>query len=152
MKNSWSCRRATFPRTQNFHTVLMQDRSSKHRRSRMFSRVQNPKGDIPVLANVLQLPVNIHCPQRTICDRIEGLCTLLRRVSYLCRYSDMISRFGIPVPELCMVTIKVMDSLLDTYSHRILQWKHDNLSPPLVREYADAIHANGTPLKNVSDL
>ena len=30
------------------------------------------KQDIPVLANVLQLPVNIRCPQRTICDRIEG--------------------------------------------------------------------------------
>ena len=30
-------------------------------------RVQ--KQDIPVLANVLQLPMNIHCPQRTICDR-----------------------------------------------------------------------------------
>ena len=25
---------------------------------------------IPVLANVLQLPVNIHRPQRAICDRI----------------------------------------------------------------------------------
>ncbi|CAH3174735.1 unnamed protein product [Porites lobata] len=40
-------------------------------------RVQ--KQDIPLLANVLQLPMNIHCPQRTICDRIEGLCMLLRR-------------------------------------------------------------------------
>ena len=62
------------------------------------------KQDIPVLANVLQLPVNIRCPQRTICDRIEGLCMLLRRFSYPCRYSDMISRFGRPVPELCMIT------------------------------------------------
>ena len=57
-------------------------------------RVQ--KQDIPVLANVLQLPMNIHCQQRTICDRIEGLCMLLRRFSYPCRYSDMISRFGRP--------------------------------------------------------
>ena len=38
-------------------------------------RVQ--KQDIPVLANVLQLPVNIHCPQRTICNIVEGLCMLL---------------------------------------------------------------------------
>ena len=60
------------------------------------------KQDIPVLANVLQLPVNIRCPQRTICDRIEGLCMLLRRFSYPYRYSDMISRFGRPVPELCI--------------------------------------------------
>ena len=32
-------------------------------------RVQ--KQDIPVLAHVLQLPLNSRCPQRKICDRIE---------------------------------------------------------------------------------
>ena len=74
-------------------------------------RVQ--KQDIPVLANVLQLPMNIRCPQRTICDRIEGLCMLLRRFSYPCRYSDMISRFGRPVPELCMITNEVMDNIFN---------------------------------------
>jgi len=100
-------------------------------------RVQ--KQDIPVLANGLQLPVNIHCPQRTICDRIERLCMLLRRFSYPCRYSDMISRFGRPVPEL---------SMIDTHSHRISQWNHDMLSPPLLQEYADAIHAKRAPLEN----
>ena len=47
-------------------------------------RVQ--KQGIPVLANVPQLPMNIRCQQRTICDRIEGLCMLLRRFSYSCRY------------------------------------------------------------------
>ena len=46
-------------------------------------RVQ--KQDIPVLANVLQLSVNIHCPQRTICNRVEGLGMLLKRFSYPCR-------------------------------------------------------------------
>ena len=80
-------------------------------------RVQ--KQDIPVLANVLQLPMNIHCPQRTICDRIEGLCMLLRRISYPCRYSDMISRFGRPVPELCMIMNEVMDNIFNDHSHRI---------------------------------
>ena len=34
-----------------------------------YFRVQ--KQSIPVLANVLQLPMNIRCQQRTICDRIE---------------------------------------------------------------------------------
>ena len=108
-------------------------------------RVQ--KQDIPVLANVLQLPINIHCPQRTICDRIEGLCMLLR-FSYPCRYSDMISRFGRPVPELCMITNEVMNNIFDTHSHRISQWNHDILSPPLLQEYAVAIHAKGAPLEN----
>ena len=93
-------------------------------------RVQ--KQDIPVLANVLQLPMNIHCPQRIICDRIEGLCMLLRRFSYPCRYLDMISRFGRPVPELCMITNEVMDNMFDTHSHRISQWNHDNFESSFV--------------------
>ena len=64
--------------------------SWKHWRNRMFGRVQSPKTRHPC-ASVLQLPMNIRCPQRTICDRIEGLCMLLRRFSYPCRYSDMIT-------------------------------------------------------------
>ena len=109
-------------------------------------RVQ--KQDIPVLANVLQLPMNIHCPQRTICDRIEGLCMLLKIFSYPCRYSDMISRFGRPVPELCMITNEVMDNIFNNHSHRISQWNDDILNPQLLQEYADVIHAKGAPLEN----
>ena len=109
-------------------------------------RVQ--KQDIPVLANVLQLPVNIHCPQRTICNRVEGLCMLLGRFSYPCCYSDMISRFGRPVPELCMITKEVMDNIFNNHSRRISQWNSDVLSSPLLQEYADAIHAKDSPLEN----
>ena len=109
-------------------------------------RVQ--KQDIPVLANVLQLPMNIRCPQRTIWDRIEGLCMLLRRFSYPCRYSDMISRFGRPVPELCMITNEVMDNIFNNHGHRISQWNDDVLSLHLLQEYADVIHAKGAPLEN----
>ena len=69
------------------------------------------KQDITVLANVLQLPVTIRCPQRTTCDRAEGLCMLLKRFSYPCRYSDMIQRFARPVPEISMITNTVMDHI-----------------------------------------
>ena len=83
-------------------------------------RVQ--KIDIPLLVNVLQLPMNIRCPQRTVRDRTEGLCMLLR-FSYTCRYSDMISRFGRPVPELCMITNEVMDNIFNNHGHRISQFE-----------------------------
>ncbi|PFX23723.1 hypothetical protein AWC38_SpisGene11712 [Stylophora pistillata] len=52
------------------------------------------RGDIERLADVLQLPPTFECPQGSVCDRIEGLCILLRRLAYPCRYSDMISRPG----------------------------------------------------------
>ena len=151
MKNSWSCGRAAVPRTLIFRTVRMQDLILKTLKKASVNRLAEfrvQKQDIPVLANVLQLPMNIHCPQRTICDRIEGLCMLLRRFSYPCRYSDMISRFGRPVPELCMITNEVMDNIFNNHSHRISQWNDDILNPQLLQEYADVIHAKGAPLEN----
>ena len=65
-------------------------------------RVQ--KQDIPVLANVLQLPMNIRCQQRTICDRIEGLCMLFRYdqpIWKTCLYGNSTSEFfGLNPPSL----------------------------------------------------
>ena len=58
------------------------------------------KQDIVILADVLQIPAIIRSQQRTTCNGIEGLCMLVKRFSYPCRYSDMIYRFGRPVPEL----------------------------------------------------
>ena len=106
------------------------------------------KQDIPVLANVLQLPMNIRCQQRRICDRIEGFCMLLRRFSYPCHYSDMTSRFGRPVPELCMITNEVMDNIFNNHGHRISQWNDNVLRPHFLQEYANVIHAKGAPLEN----
>lgn len=67
------------------------------------------KLDIPILADVLGLPEQFRCPQRSVATKMEGLCMLLKRTSFPCRYSDMIYRFGRPVPELCMITDQVVD-------------------------------------------
>ena len=61
------------------------------------------KGDIPVLAQALEIPASFTCAQGTTGDGLDGLCMLLRRFSYPCRYSDMIRQFGKPVPVLSMV-------------------------------------------------
>ena len=47
------------------------------------------KRDIRVLANYRQISDVFHCQQRSLCEGIEGLCMLLRRLSYPCRYGDM---------------------------------------------------------------
>ena len=60
----------------------------------------------------------------------------------------MISRFGRPVPELCMITNEVKDNIFNNHSHRIPQWNRDVLSSPLLQEYVDAIHEKGSPLEN----
>ena len=78
----------------------------------------------------------------------EQLVTELKRFSYSCRYSDMIHRFARPVPEISMITNIMMDHIFLNHGHRISQWNFDILSPPILQEYADVIHAKGAPLNN----
>jgi hypothetical protein len=67
----------------NLKTQLQMD---KYLRPARFDAIPNASGsdkawlhwkDIPVLADLLQIPVIIKCDQRSICDGIEGLCMLL---------------------------------------------------------------------------
>ena len=102
------------------------------------------KNDIPVLAEVLGLPETLKCSQRTVANKLEGLCMLLRRTAY----SDLIPRFGRPVPELSMITNCVVDYLYDNHGYRLTQWNHQIMSPPLLQTYADAVSAQGAPLNN----
>ena len=110
------------------------------------------KRDRPLLAECLQIPDAFVCNQGSICDGMEALCILLRRLSYPCRYSDMILRFGRSAPVLSMVTNKVLDFIYDTHGRRIKEWNHDLLSPASLQTYADAVYAKGAALKIVLDL
>ncbi|XP_068734110.1 uncharacterized protein [Montipora capricornis] len=106
------------------------------------------KRDIPRLYNVLQIPDTLTCNQRSVCDGVEGLCMLLKRLSYPCRYGDMIVRFAKPVPVLSMVTNQMIDYVYNTHGHKVLQWNHQVLSPANLQSYVDAITAKGAPLPN----
>ena len=106
------------------------------------------KHDLPLLANVLQIPDSFTCYQRTVTSGMEGLCVLLRRLSYPCRFSDIIPRFGRPVPVLSMVSNQVLDYICDIHGHRITQWNHQILSQPLLQLYSDTIAAQGSALDN----
>lgn len=106
------------------------------------------KKDLPLLADALQLPETFRCQQRTTADKLEGLCVLLRRMSFPCRYSDMIPRFGRPVPELSMIANTVMDYIYSVHGHRLSLWNHDLLSPPCLDIYTDAISNKGAALDN----
>ena len=106
------------------------------------------KEDVLVLAEALQIPETVRCEQRSVCDGIEGLCMLLRRLAYPCRYSDMIPRFGRSVPEICTITNTVMDFLFDHHAHKLTQWNPDILNSQALQMYADAVSARGAPLQN----
>ena len=106
------------------------------------------KNDLQRLAEALQIPGTLKCYQGTVCDGMEGLCMLLKRLAYPCRFSDMISRFGRSVPELCMITNRVMDFIYDTHGHRITQWNPAVLNPGFLEQYAAAIAGKGAALDN----
>ena len=101
------------------------------------------KNDVPILLEALQLLQSFMCHQGTICDGIEALCITLRQFANPCRYSNLIPRFGRPVPEL-----SVMDTIYQEHNHRLTQWNDMLLNPPLLESYAHAIDSKGSPLPN----
>ena len=106
------------------------------------------KNDIPILGDVLGLPNIIKCHQRSIADSNEGLCMLLKRMAYPCRYSDMMYRFGRSVPEMSMIVNQVIDYIYETHGHLVTEWNNQLLHPVALQSYADAIHRNGAALDN----
>ena len=57
--------------------------------SECLAEFREHKRDIPVLADALQIPPTFRCRQRSVCEGIEGLSMLLRRISYPCRYGSV---------------------------------------------------------------
>lgn len=106
------------------------------------------KNDLPLLFNALGIPDKIECYQGSTCDGMEGLCMLLRSLSYPCRYSDMIPRFAKPVPVLSMITTTVMDFVYEEHQHRISDWNRFLLEPRKLEQYAVAIRQKGSALRD----
>ena len=73
---------------------------------------------------------------------------LLKRLAYPCRYSDMIPRFGRPVPEMSMMTNVVLDWIYNEHGHHLTDFNQPFLSRASLRTYADAIHQKGAALNN----
>ena len=118
--------------------------------SECLSEFRFRKRDIPILADVLGIPETIRCEQRSTCDGLEGLCMVqLRRLSFPCRYADMIPRSAKPVPVISVVTNAVLDIICATHSPRT-RWNHDILDPDQMEMYmyAAAISARGAPPQN----
>ncbi|RXN13205.1 hypothetical protein ROHU_009828 [Labeo rohita] len=107
------------------------------------------KCDLPILVDVLRNPNEIICDQSSVVGGVEALCMLLKRLTYPCRYSDMMQRFGHrQVPVLCMATNSMLDYIYAEHHQRITQWNDNILNPAALETYADSIHQMGAPLEN----
>ena len=80
------------------------------------------KRDIALLVEALRVPPIMKCSNGTICDGTEGLCIVLKRFAYPCRYSDMIAVFGRSVQELSMISNQVTDWIYNTHGHTVEPW------------------------------
>ena len=76
------------------------------------------KSDLPVLLRTLRFPDRFVCSQRTVCSGTEGLCILLKRLSFPCRYSDMALRFGRNPTKLCLIFNHVVLKFQKVYPHK----------------------------------
>ena len=76
------------------------------------------------------------------------LCVLLKRFAYPCRFADMVARFWRPVPQLCMITNRMMDCVFVEYSHLFAHLNQPWLSRDCLRHFAATIHDKGAPLEN----
>ena len=106
------------------------------------------KNDVPILFDVLGIPDKIICSQGNTCSGIEGLCILLKRLAYPCRFTDIVYQFGRNPTALSLIFSEVLDIVYDNNHHRLDQWNPTLLRPQKMQEYADAVHAKGAPLSN----
>ena len=106
------------------------------------------KNDIPRLARALRLPTKFVCPNGTTASSIEGLCILLRRFAYPCRYSDLIPRFARSKPEICLIVKDVMRHVAENFGYLLTTFQQGWLQPDKLMQYAQAIHAKSLALTN----
>jgi hypothetical protein len=106
------------------------------------------KKDLASLKQSLRIPEELVCQQGTVCTGMEGLCILLKRLAYPCRYTDMAHRFGRSPPELCLIFNLVLDIVHETHHHRLESWDQPFLTPDQLYTYAQAVHQCGAPLQN----
>ena len=139
---------AHVPRNPDFQYEHVQFNLDEMDDAECMAEFRCQKNDIKMLGEILGLPERFICYQGTICDRIEGLCIVLKRPAYPCRYSDLIYRFGKPVPVLSMIHNEVIDFIYTAHGHRVTKWNNTILHPRNLQIYADAIHAKGGALDN----
>lgn len=106
------------------------------------------KAEVFLLLEVLRFSHKFVCSQRTVCSKLEGLCILLKRLAFPCRYIDMVSRFGRHPTELCLIFNTVLEFVYNSHHHRFESWNQPFLLPQVLERYAQIVHNRGAPLHN----
>ena len=100
------------------------------------------------LVDSLQLDEEQIFYNRLKVDSIEAVCILLRRLSYPCRYSDMVPRFARPAAELSTIHSHMINTIYNQWGFLLTDFNRELLAAQNLQRFAHAIHAKGAPLTN----
>ena len=106
------------------------------------------RSDVYRLAEVLGIPDEITTYNRSKFNGLEAFCVFLKRFAYPSRYGDLVKTFGRPVPELCMMSTKILDIVHDDHSHLLHDFNQAWLAQNKLEEFAAAIYDKGAALDN----
>ena len=106
------------------------------------------KNEIYTLKDVFRIPDEITTYNRCKVDGIEALCIFLDRFAYPCRYSDMIPRYGRPVPQFSMISNEILNRIYDNFHNLLNTMNQPWLNPQCLETFCDAIHGKGSALDN----
>ena len=105
------------------------------------------KGDIPRLCASLHLD-DVVVTNRYVVPSIEAVCILLKRLAYPCRYSDMVARFGRPVPTLSIIFNHMINLIYERFHHLLFSLEQPWLSRESLAKFADCIFKKSGALNN----
>ena len=74
--------------------------------SECWTELRFGRPDLDLLREKLQIPDEIACSQRSVCDGMEGMCILLKRLVY-------------HPTDLCLIFNEMLDLIYTTHSHRL---------------------------------
>ena len=93
-----------------------------------------------MLFECLQLSEGTACCQKNKCDRIVALHKLLKRLSFLYRWKDLVLLFGRNPTESLIFTLGF---IYQGHHHRLEPWNLFFLQPSYFQRYADAVAGKG---------
>ena len=106
------------------------------------------KLDIPRICDELELEIEMVTYNGVKFSNVEGLCLLLRRLAFPCRYVDLIPKFGRPKAVLCVIFNHMLSLIYERFNHLLVSMNQPWLSPESLTEFANKIHDKGAPLEN----